>query len=157
LSFIFRFPPPREARFDGQLTFIPPNISDLRKLVVLGGKCTMGAGSSSITRSFTRTTSAPASYSFPNRVSVDSFNRYPTSLGTAECRQEATIELYLTGNALRNLPRELFLLKGLTVLILRQFYDHSLAQAYTDIDFTRKQPNRLSPAVDMRPYLVERA
>lgn len=45
-----------------------------------------------------------------------------TSIGEDESQAEATIELYLAGNAIKRLPRELFALKGLTVLSLREFY-----------------------------------
>jgi hypothetical protein len=81
---------------------------------VLGDKCTTVASASSTIRPFTRTASAPASYSLPHRA-------------PAGRQQEATIRLYLAKNALRTLPRELFSLKGLTVLSLCRSLDHSLA------------------------------
>lgn len=81
---------------------------------MLSDKCTAVSSASSTVRSFTRTASAPASYSLPRRA-------------PARCQQEAEIQLYLQGNALRTLPRVLFSLKGLTVLILRRFLDYSFA------------------------------
>lgn len=125
-SFLFRFPGP----FVGKLTYIPRNIADLRNLVVLSDASNptthVPGPSSPRTRSFTRVVSAPATYT-PTQprlsgslTSTNPFltkNRAP-SISTAS--QEASIQLFLSGNAICSLPRELFSLKGLTVLSLRK-------------------------------------
>lgn len=163
----FRFPRGFAGRFNGQLTYVPPNISDLRKLVVLGDKCTMGAGARPITRPFSRTASAPASSSFLHRQNMDSYHRAPgfnhggarhsTSVGTAQGQQqEAIIQLYLAGNALRSLPREMFSLKGLTVLSLSKCSHYPRSVRKLNFCLKRGQPNRISSTIDLLPHLTER-
>lgn len=123
---LLRYP----GSFGGQLTYIPRNVADLRNLVVLSDPSKPTASTHTIiparTRAFTRVVSAPASYSAPQGRATGSVSSTNPLLkravlpSTAPVSQEASVQLYLSGNAIHSLPRELFSLKGLTVLSLRE-------------------------------------
>src|SRR4051794_7225006 len=109
-SFPFRFP----GSFGGKLTHIPRNIADLRNLVVLSDASnpTIHAPgpSSPRTRTFTRVVSAPATYSPTQpRLSggLTSTNPFLTKKrvpSISAVSQEASIQLFLSGNAICSLP-----------------------------------------------------
>lgn len=120
-----RFP----ATFGSKITYIPHNVADLRNLVVLNDApkpppMNLEPIPSHI-RSFTRVVSAPATYNPQPRQQIGRLTSNPTAhtkntTSTLTGPPEATVQLFLAGNAIRDLPRELFFLKGLTVLSLSE-------------------------------------
>lgn len=110
------------------LTRIPANIADLGKLVILPGLAepvsqrTFGRVRSS---PITRTTSKRSLARSPTMANASAYQDRRVMPSNAE-EQVTEIHLLLGSNAISKLPSELFQLRGLTVLSLRESFHRQL-------------------------------
>ncbi|EGO20527.1 hypothetical protein SERLADRAFT_417754 [Serpula lacrymans var. lacrymans S7.9] len=97
-----------------QLTYIPPSIADLSNFFNTSEKSEqVNIVDATAVRSFSRVSTGTESSSSRTR----SFGRIKSIVESGKERHE--LQLYLSGNQISNLPRELFSLQKMTVLILR--------------------------------------
>ncbi|EGN95035.1 hypothetical protein SERLA73DRAFT_77050 [Serpula lacrymans var. lacrymans S7.3] len=98
-----------------QLTYIPPSIADLSNFFNTSEKSEqVNIVDATAVRSFSRVSTGTESSSSRTR----SFGRIKSIVESGKERHE--LQLYLSGNQISNLPRELFSLQKMTVLILRE-------------------------------------
>jgi hypothetical protein len=113
------------------LTSIPKRISELGNFFVIPAKSEQAHASwtgsaymgSNGGRLFTRTATAPASTIndfFASRASANLRTSSIKDVSVGLPREE--IQLFLAGNQIRSLPRELFYLQKMTVLIMRVWF-----------------------------------